>query len=280
MTIRPVREATPLHLHDVASDAVMLAGGGCAILLQLAHPAIGHGVAAHSDFVERPLDRLHGTLDYLYALAYGDQLEQEEVVRRVNHAHAPVRGETGHGIPSYSAFDPELQLWVAATMYYAAAEVYERVFGALDEASADAMYREYAELGTRLQMPPGLWPVDRSAFVVYWNTGLAALSTDATTRSVARMLLHPRHVPFWLRSIMPVIRFVTIGLLPAPVRELYGFSWTPGRQRAFDRVTQVTAVVYPRLPRRLRQWPRNHVLRRLRRSLPRTLVGTNTEKVA
>ena len=31
-------------------EAVVLAGGSCALLMQLAHPAVAAGVAEHSDF--------------------------------------------------------------------------------------------------------------------------------------------------------------------------------------------------------------------------------------
>jgi uncharacterized protein (DUF2236 family) len=46
----------------VAREGALLAGGARAILLQIAHPAVGRGVAEHSDFAGRPLDRLRATL--------------------------------------------------------------------------------------------------------------------------------------------------------------------------------------------------------------------------
>jgi uncharacterized protein (DUF2236 family) len=49
-------------LRDIAGEAILLAGGGRAILMQIAHPAVGRGVAEHSDFASRPLDRLHATM--------------------------------------------------------------------------------------------------------------------------------------------------------------------------------------------------------------------------
>ena len=58
-------EATPgaaLGIRDLAPESVLVLAGGRAILLQLANPAVGHGVAGHSDFASRPLDRLTGTL--------------------------------------------------------------------------------------------------------------------------------------------------------------------------------------------------------------------------
>jgi uncharacterized protein (DUF2236 family) len=56
-----------MTMQAIAAEAVLIAAGGRSILLQLADPAIGHGVADHSDFASRPVDRLRGTLTYVYA---------------------------------------------------------------------------------------------------------------------------------------------------------------------------------------------------------------------
>ena len=47
---------------DYGAEGILLAGAGRAILLQLANPAIGSGVAEHSTFTQRPVNRLKGTL--------------------------------------------------------------------------------------------------------------------------------------------------------------------------------------------------------------------------
>ncbi|TFD27918.1 oxygenase MpaB family protein [Cryobacterium cryoconiti] len=253
-------------MKDMAGEAVLIAAGGRSILLQIADPAIGHGVAHHSDFASRPLDRLRGTLTYVYAVVFGSPEEIAQARRRVNAAHGPVSGPATAQSPAYNAFTPELQLWVAATLYDSALTMRELVYGPLADATADALYQEYGVLGTALQMPPELWPRDRAAFAAYWDRRLSELQTDAATRAVARQLMHPRTGPLWLRLMMPVGRFVTIGLLPASVRPLFGLPWSAGEQRRFDRLVRLIAAVYPRLPRRLRHWPKNHYLRAMRQS--------------
>ncbi len=74
------------------AEGVLLLGGGAAILLQLADPRVARGVAQHSGFRERPLDRLLGTLDYVYAVGFGDDELVAAAVRAVNARHVPVRG--------------------------------------------------------------------------------------------------------------------------------------------------------------------------------------------
>lgn len=261
-----------LGMRDIAGEGVLIAAGGRSILLQVANPAIGHGVAHHSDFASRPLDRLRGTLTYVYAVVFGTPAEAASASRRVNRAHGPVVGEAADGAPAYSAFTPELQLWVAATLYDSAITMRELVFGPLEDDVADALYLDYAVLGTALQVPAGLWPADRAAFAVYFGDRLAELRTDATTRAVARQLLYPRTGPVWLRLLMPLGRLLTVGLLPPNVRDLFDLDWSPRSQRRFDRLLAVTAVVYPLLPLRLRHWPKDHYLRAVRQPIEPAVV--------
>jgi uncharacterized protein (DUF2236 family) len=246
-----------LGLREFGAEAVLLAGGGRAILLQLANPAVGQAVADHSNFAANPLRRLRNTLTYVYALVFGTPEQIASVRSMVQHAHAPVRSET------YDASDAGLQLWVAATLYDTAATLHARVFGPLDTASADAVYRDYSVVGTALGMPVALWPADRNAFALYWDAQLARLEVDDRVRAVGEQLLHPASGPLWMRTLMPIARLATAGLLPPTLREAYALPWNDRRQRRFDRMMDVTARLYPRLPARLRHWPKNYLLRRL-----------------
>jgi uncharacterized protein (DUF2236 family) len=258
----------PLGARDVGAEAVLVAGGGRAILLQIAHPAVGRGVVDHSDFAADPLRRLRATLTFAYAAVYGSPDEVLAVQRAVNRAHAPVHAaDAAPEGPAYNAFDPHLQLWVAATLYDSAVTVYEHTFGSLDAESADRIFQEYSVLGTALQVPPDLWPSDRHAFAAYWAETLPTLRVTQATRAVAYRLLHSRNLPLWLRAVMPVARLVTAGLLPARMRVEFGLPWNGRRQRRFDRLMRLTASVYPYLPGWLRHRPRNILLGRLRRSI-------------
>lgn len=255
------------ELRDIAAESVLLAGGGRAILLQIAHPGVGRGVAEHSDFASRPLDRLHATMTYVYAIVYGTDAERTEVRRRVNRAHGPVSGQADADGPAYSAFDPELQLWVAATLYDTAVLLYERVFGVIDDESAERIYRQYAVLGTELQVPDGAWPADRTAFRAYWTAMLPTLRASDATRRVAQDLLHPRVGPLWLKAVMPLMRLMTVGLLPPALRNEFQLAWGPRRERRFQRWLRMTAAVFPRLPARIRHGLRDRELAALRREL-------------
>lgn len=252
---------------DYGAEVILLAGAGRAILLQLANPSVGRGVAENSTFAQRPLDRLNSTLTYVYGTVYGNEEQANEVRRRVNRAHAPVRRAGDGSSAGYSAFDPKLQLWVAATLYDTARTVIEKIYGPLDGDTADAVYQHYARLGTALQLPPDMWPKDRAAFARYWQEQLTCLSAGDGALSVAKDLLHPANVPWWYHAIMPTARFLTAGFLPAPLRQDFGLQWSGRHERRFHRTMRVLAFAYPKLPARLRHSYRDYCLNKLDRDL-------------
>jgi uncharacterized protein (DUF2236 family) len=237
-----------------ASDGVLIAGGARAILLQVADPGVAAGVARHSDFANRPVERLRNTLTYAYAVVLGDADDAARVAATVNRQHAPVA----------SAEDADLQLWVAATLYDTATLVHEIVYGAPDDALADELYREYERLGTALQMPASLWPADRPAFDSYWSKRLEALEVTDDARRIAHDLFAPTTAPAWLRAGLPLARLLTIDLLPASVRVAYGFRWGRTQRWRARQAWRVIRVIAFLLPARAKSWPARHYLRLLR----------------
>jgi uncharacterized protein (DUF2236 family) len=245
----------------VAREGALLAGGARAILLQIAHPAVGRGVAEHSDFAHRPLDRLRATLTYVYCVTFGTPEEIKAVAAQVTAAH---RSVTGAG---YRASDPQLQLWVAATLYDTAVLLYEELFGALEPARADKVYEQYAVLGTALQVPAGLWPADRTAFRAYWNHMVDTLEVSDDARRVARDLLSAEHAPVWLKAAMPLNRFLTAAWMPDRLRSEFGLQWDAGAERRYDLLKKLGAPAYRLLPVPLREAPKTWYLRDMRKRL-------------
>ncbi|GAA0998116.1 oxygenase MpaB family protein [Subtercola frigoramans] len=255
---------------DVAAEGILLAGGGRAILLQIADSAVGAGVARHSDFANRPLDRLTNTVTYAYATVFATDAERAAIVEKVNRAHRPVVSAGDATTPAYSAFDPASQLWVAATLYESALGVYERVFGPLCPELAESVYQQYSVLGTALQVRRSSWPTDLAAFRRYWNDAVSALVVSDDARRVAHDLLHPRVAPIWLRAVMPVVRLFTIGLLPAELRVAFRLPWNRWAERRFALVFGAVALVYRALPRNVRSLPMRHYLSRMRSGMVKT----------
>lgn len=238
-------------LEQYAEDGVLVLGGAAAILLQVADPVVAAGVARHSAFATDPLRRLRHTLTYVYAVTLGDDELTRIAAHAVDRRHEGVTG----------ARDPDRQLWVAATLYRVGVDLHERLHGPLPEAVADEVYAASARLGTALQLPPGMWPVDRAAFDAYWDDALAGLRVGEDARSVARDVLHPRAAPLWARAAMPPVRIVTAELLDDRIRRAYGIPSAPRRARLLLAITRVASRI---APRRLRSLPSRRLLAGLR----------------
>ena len=99
----------------VNRETVLLAGGGRALLLQVAHPLVAAGVAEHSNYREEPWGRLYRTLDVTTRIVFGDAETSRQAARGLRATHRRVRGVAEDGTP-YDARDPELLLWVWATL--------------------------------------------------------------------------------------------------------------------------------------------------------------------
>jgi uncharacterized protein (DUF2236 family) len=234
-------------------EAVLAVGGLRAIVLQVAHPAVGHGVADHSAFAEDPVARLTATLSFVYVVADGDERLVARTARAVGRAHRPVVSGSGDAVP-YDARDPELQRWVAATLHETSLRMAELIWGPLPRPLADELLALSGRFGTVLGMPAALWPADMTAFDRYYRDATAALRFDAATAAVIRELVAARRAPAWVRWSMPALVALTAPLLPPSLRAQLGWQRVPG-ERAVAAAVRVLAPVYRAAPRSLRTLP-------------------------
>ncbi|KAJ5636863.1 uncharacterized protein N7484_010176 [Penicillium longicatenatum] len=251
----------PHRIQQIIQEGLLLAGGAAAILLQVAEPGVGKGVHKHSDFASRPLDRLRTTMTYIYCMTYGTRDEKKAIIEMVHRVHAPVSG------PDYSANDPELQLWVAATLYAVGTDLYQRVFGNMDQETSDAIYHEYSILATSLRVPPGMWPPSRLAFWQYWDAKIATVEITDDAKHVVEDLLRNKKLPIPMRAVLPLVRLTTTEMLPPRIREAYGLKSTKIRRGSYRFLMGFTRVTYPHLPRVIRTYPMRYYLKDMRRRL-------------
>ncbi|HET8559146.1 MAG TPA: oxygenase MpaB family protein [Marmoricola sp.] len=247
-------------LAEVASEACVLLGAGAAVLEQLAMRPVGLGVAERSTTLERPLERLRTTLTYVYVLALGSPEEQRAVARMVNRAHAPVRSPG-----RYDAFDPDLQLWVAATLAHEGARLHQQVFGPGSTGFRERVHGESAIYATALQVSPAAWPADAAAFERYGQGSLRRLEPDPAVQAFARRLLSSRGQPLVVRLLLPLQSLMARGGVPAEVREVLALPWSARDQRRYELFWRVFPPVYRRIPRPVRSLPARFYLRDFRR---------------
>jgi uncharacterized protein (DUF2236 family) len=219
---------------------LLLAAGPRALLLQVAHPLVAEGVDQHSAFREDPWARLQGTLRSFLRIVYGSSTVARAEIRRLNSLHREIRGpirdvaaRQRHG-EAYTARDPELAMWVHATLVDSTIVAYDRWLGPYPRHAAARFYEETRPIGRALGIPPSRLPRDLDAFEAYMARTLAPagpIHPTPVARGIASTILNPPLGPVvpWLGWVPPAAVAWTlwpaVGLLPDRVRAEYGLPW-------------------------------------------------------
>ncbi|KAH6685942.1 hypothetical protein F5X68DRAFT_232917 [Plectosphaerella plurivora] len=245
-----------------------MSGGPAAVLLQIANPKVGLAVSEHSSFTKRPVQRARRTLFYLYVMAFGTPEERRYITDATHAAHAHVRDPGG----AYEADDPELQLWVSATIYWSLITSYEEVYGPLDATTADQAYREFSVYATALRVPPDMWPIDRVAFKKYWDTAIAGLEITEAAKAVGHDVLYPGNNLPWAAWVYTRLtghfsRITTTQFLPESIRNEFGIPSTVYTSIMYWLMRLHSKAVYPMLPQAVRHFGKDYHMRDLRRRI-------------
>jgi len=245
----------------IARERLLLAGGPAALLLQVAHPLVAAGVAAHSGFVEDPLRRLRATMGGVLTVSFGDGAQVRDAVAAVDRRHHLVQGTLDAGSGGfaagtpYRADDPELALWVFATLIWTAVNVVEQLLEPLTAAERNAYYRDMREFGRLFGAPLQAMPDDYAALDDYVDVmAREVLVVDARALGLADQILTPQP-PLLPAPLRPTPALMAAGLLPDPVRTAYRLPWSRREQRTFWAVRAVSRRTVPALPPVVRFWP-------------------------
>ena len=254
-------------------EAMLLLGAGPrALLLQLAHPQVATGVADHSDFRTDPWARLRGTLRSYLAIVYGTRTAARAEIRRLNALHRTITG------PTYQARDPELSLWVHATLVDSTIVVADAWLEPLSRARRERYYAETLPIGRAFGIPADLLPPDLATFEAYLDAMLAPdgpVQVGGLARELADVVLHPPLGPVVpMLAGIPAVAYAwtlwpAVGLLPPYVRDAYGFRWGPLERAVSGWLVTCWRAWRPWLPEDFRQMPQALVADR-RLAAPRT----------
>ncbi len=256
-------------------EAMLLLGAGPrALLLQIAHPLVAEGVDQHSTFRVDPWSRLAATLRSYMVIVYGSTSAARAEVRRLNALHRGIMGpihdaaaKATHG-SRYRAHDPELALWVHATLVDSTIAVHDAWIEPLSRDRRARFYAETRSIGRVFGIPDNLLPTDLEAFEGYVAGMLGPegpVRVSPVARELAGRILRPPLAPLFpafgpILNRVPRVAYTwvlwpAIGLLPPSVRADYGFAWG-GRERAVSAwFTAGLRTWRPLLPRSLRTMP-------------------------
>lgn len=244
---------------------------GANVVMQLARLPIGHAVARSTvtsgALTAHPFKRTRTTLGYVTISLLGTEDERRALRRAVNSQHRRVRASADARV-AYNAFDPELQLWVAACMYRGALDAMTLIDPAPPPDLLDELYVRCARFATTLQVAPENWPADRAAFEDYWAEAIKSVEMDELTRAYLWGIASLSFLPRPFSSVLgPLHRVITAGFLPEPFRRELGLAWSSRRERVFRVVLRLAIALNRTLPRTLREFPLNLALWDARRRL-------------
>lgn len=233
--------------------------GAANVIMQLSWPAVGYGVkesrVESGSAVRHPLKRSRTTFTYLAVALLGTEADRRAFNRAVTRQHAQVYSTETSPV-AYRALDPELQLWVAACLYYGLVDMIERLHGGLDDETADRLYEYSARLGTTLQVRPGMWPPDRAAFDRYWEESLGRAAIDDTIREYLLGLVRLKNLPRPLQVLFGrSSTFWTTGFLPPLFREQMQLEWTEHDEARMGRILRMLGRVEDLIPPALKALP-------------------------
>jgi uncharacterized protein (DUF2236 family) len=256
MTVRPYLDGFGAILAGTAN-----------VIMQLSRPPVGHGVlesrVESGQVMRHPVKRFRTTFTYLAVALLGTDSERAAYRSAVDAVHRQVHSRADSPV-RYSAMDPDLQLWVAACLYWGTADLYQRMYGPLPEANADELYAESARFATTLQVRPSDWPADREAFERYWDDALIEVSIDPPVREYLMQLVAGSYLPFPFNHTARFSTFVTTGFLPQRFRDEMKLPWSPLDQQRFERMVGRLGIARRHLPEPLRLFPLNAFLFDLR----------------
>ena len=246
----------------VNREGSLLIGGGAAAILQVAHPLVAAGVGEHSNYRTDPWGRLYRTLDITTKITFGSTPTAQKAARAIQMAHKRVNGElpwdAGRfpaGTP-YDANDPDLQMWVHATLVATSLAVYTRWIGKLTVAEQRLFYEEQKKAGEMFGVPIEMQPPTLADFYDYYDDMLDSddLASTPVLHEVTASIMTP-DLPLGGRPLSDAVKLATAGLMTPRWRAELGLPWGPNRERVLDASRVVFRRALPLLPRIAREFP-------------------------
>jgi uncharacterized protein (DUF2236 family) len=248
-------------IRRVEREYVVRLSGRRALLMQAAHPVAFTGFFMSTGALRDPYARLKRTADVLHTVVYGDRAAADRATARVRAVHRRVRGtlpEAAGRFPAgtpWAADDPDLLLWIIATLADSGLLVHARYVRALSRAERQAYWDDYRVVGSLFGLGDADLPATIADFDAYMHDMLAGdvLYVTPQARELAVEIVLRPPVPLLARPLLELANVITVGMLPGRLRREYGLRWDPVRGLAVRGGAEYTKrLLLPLLPGRLR----------------------------
>jgi uncharacterized protein (DUF2236 family) len=239
--------------------------GSWAGSMQNMHPQLGAAVKDHSIFFMERMPRLYRSVYPIGGVVFdGDRAPRTGA--QVRDYHIGIKGVDEQG-RRYSALNPDVFYWAHATFFKSVLLAAERFRGGLTDAQRRQLFDEhvtwYRMYGMSMRPVPNSW----EEFQEYWDHMCRnVLENNYAAREVLDLSTMTKHPslewipgPLWklnLKVMERFLLFVTVGLYDPPVRELMGYTWSPGQEWLHRRFCSLVHLVTKLTPKRTMMHPR------------------------
>lgn len=246
-------------IRRVHRERIVALHGPRTLLMQASHPLAFVGFWG-TTAAQEPADaypRLQRTAEAMATAVFGSADDAAAMGERVRGIHSRISGVTTSdagpwpaGTP-WRADDPDLLLWILATLVDSAMVVHDRFVRPLRPEERAAFWRDYRIVGQLFGLRAGDMPATIGQFDDYIAEMLASdrLVVMPEARAAGRRIVMRPPVPLHLRPVLKLVNDVTASLLPPKIRRGYGLPWNPGRDLAVAAVgTGSRTVLWRVLP--------------------------------
>src|SRR3954451_2520064 len=246
----------------MSNRAVGLTYGQRALVIGAVQPRLYVGTVQHTQHRETPYNRLMLTARLFETVFLGTRDEADRALEFTRRKHRTVAGvlpeDAGPHYPAgtpYSALDPHLMYMTMAFAFDSAEVMHDLLVRPLTAPERESLYQDFVRWAEVFGMPRSAAPADhvafRAGFDAYLDSGRPYLTAQA--RVVGSYLAGVKRadyaMPPPLRPLFGTFDLLVMGSLPASVRRLYGFRWSPAHEGAFRTAVRSARLMDLRPPR-------------------------------
>ena len=220
---------------QVNKEIYSLFGGARALLMQAAHPLVSAGARQTSFYARDPWKRLIRTVQLQLIIAFGSKEEANQTAKRINQLHETINGIDPVTGQRYDGLDPDLLLWVHATLEESAVLMYEKTVRPLSKGERERYHQENLISAELILLPRDHVPATfdgTKAYIDGMVKGDELLLTDVALEVYDLMRGGP--VPYHTKPVWRFVAFAARGTLPPELQDLYNIKWDSKRQRVLD----------------------------------------------
>ncbi len=233
----------------------ILIGSYKALLLQVAHPAVGAGVKIYSNFQKDYLGRAYRTFLNMSSIFFGSCSLAKKTANHLHSMHYRICGsyiQRNGEEKKFCANEPQLLTWILATLVATSIQAYDLLRPALTLEEKNRFIKEAQITAQLMGIPPGFFPESYESFVEYFTRVLESkqLEIGSTAEHLATDILRG---PFpFLRKAN---RLFATALLPKVLIEQYQLEWNKKLAQRFQNRMSFIRRFYSWWPDAIRHAP-------------------------